>query len=169
MTCQEARDLMVECLTGSTAPDTRRGLQAHLQECEVCAAEAHGFEEMVALLRAVPEPRVSETQWQEFSSALQLRLDREAQAPWNRVKGWLRKPRVAWGTAVATAAFVVALAGTLLFRTTLPPTASKPLPPTYRGLVTESMARMTSSMATTLSIWDAQLAEAPPSPGIPGE
>jgi len=169
MTCQEARDLMVECLTGSTAPDTRRALQAHLQECEVCAAEAHGFEETVARLRAVPEPRVSETQWQEFSRALQLRLEREAQAPWNRVKGWLRRPRVAWGTAVATAAFVVALAGTVLLRTTLPPTASTPLPPNFRGFVTASMAGMTSSMATTLAIWDAQLVEAPPSPDTPGQ
>ncbi len=169
MTCQEARDLMVECFTGSTAPDTRRALQAHLQVCEVCAAEAHGFEETVARLRAVPEPRVSETQWQEFARALQLRLDREALAPWNRVKGWLRRPRVVWGTAVATAAFVVALAGSVLFRTTLPPTANKPLPPTFQGLVTASMAQMTTSMATTLAIWDAQLAEAPPSPDTPGQ
>lgn len=169
MICQEARDLMVECVTGSTPPDTRRTLLAHLQECAACAAEARTFEETTALLHAVPEPHVSKTQWQEFSSALQLRLDREARSPWSRVQQWLRRPAVAWGTAVATAAFVVVVAGSLLVRTTPPPTAFRPLPQSVGGLVTESMAQMASSMNATLAVWDSQLAEVPPSSDVPGD
>lgn len=168
MTCQEARDLMLECMTGSTPPDRRRALVAHLQTCPGCAAEVQGFEETVALLKSVPEPRVMEAQWEEFASALQGRLAREATSPWGQLRRWLRQPRVAWGTAVATATVIVILAGSTFLRPSHAPVALTNLPPAWHGLVTDSMAQMAPSMTSTLAVWDAQLAEVPPET-IPGE
>ncbi len=161
MTCTEARALMLECLTGSTPPDARRALQAHLQTCSACVSEAQGVEETVALLRAFPDPRLSEGQWAEFSHALQLRIDRESLTVWARFRRWLQVPRVAWGMAAATATLAVVLVVTTVFRTTPQPAQLVDLPATVRGLVTESMRRSSSSMATTLDLWNAQLAEAP--------
>ncbi len=161
MTCTEARALMLECLTGSTPPDTRRALQAHLQTCPACVAEAQGVEETVALLHAAPDPHLSEGQWAEFSHALQLRIDRESLTVWARFRGWLQVPRVAWGMAAATATLAVVLVVTTVFHSTPPRAQLVDLPAPLRGLVTESMRRSSSSMATTLDLWNAQLAEAP--------
>ncbi len=161
MTCTEARALMLECLTGSTPPDARRALQAHLQTCPACRMEAQGVEETVALLRAVPDPHLSEQQWAEFSHALQLRIDREGLTVGARFRRWLRVPRVAWGMAAATATIAVGLVVTTVFRSTPPSAQLVDLPAPMRGLVTESMRSSSSSMATTLDLWNMQLAEAP--------
>ncbi len=161
MICDEARALMLVCLTGSTPPDARRALQAHLESCRTCAAEAQGLEETMVLLRAVPDPQLSEAQWAEFSRTLQLRFAREPMTVWARVVRGLRMPRVAWGMAATTVAVVVVLAVTTVFRATPPPVTVADLPTAWRGMVTDSMTRAIPSMATTLDVWTAQLAEAP--------
>ncbi len=160
MTCEEARNLMLECLTGSTPPDARRALQDHLQTCQVCAAEAQGVEDTVALLRTVPDRQLSESQWGQFAQALQVRLAQETVPVWVRLMHWLRRPRVAWGTATATAALVAALVVSIAFRVPAP-VAQTDLPLAWRAMVTDSMTRAAPSMTGTLEVWTAQLAETP--------
>ncbi len=160
MTCREARDLLLECVTGSTVPDVRRALQAHLQTCGACQEEAQALEKTVTLLRAAPEPHLSEIHWAEFARALQQRLDREADTLWRRFGRWVRIPRVAWSTAAATAALVVVLGVALLGRPTPGSDTASPdsLTIAVRELVTESMARSLPSMATALDVWNAEVA-----------
>jgi len=161
MTCREARALMLECLTGSTPPDARRALQAHLDACPACAVEAQGVAETVSVLHAIPDPQLSQGQWAEFTQALQRRIDQEQLTLWSRVGRWLRVPRVAWGMAATTATLVLVLAGTTVFRSIAPPARPVELPTPIHGLVTESMRQSSSSMATTLDMWSSQLAEIP--------
>ncbi len=160
MSCREARELMLECLTGSVTPDQRRAVEGHLQTCAACRVQAHGVEETVALLRAVPEPHLSQAHWTEFMSALQHRLDRDASPVWSRFRRWVAMPRVAWRTAAAASALVVLLGVSLVVRSTpVPqPVPLAGLPEGLRGLVTESMARAMPSMASSLDIWNDQLA-----------
>ncbi len=161
MTCDEARALMLECLTGSTPPDARRALQAHLESCRTCVAEARGLEETMVLLHGVPDPQLSEVQWAEFSRTLQLRLAREPMPVWARVVRGLRMPRVAWSMAATMVAVVVVLAMATVFRATPPPVTVVDLPTAWRGMVSDSMRQAIPSMATTLDVWTTQLAEAP--------
>lgn len=161
MTCQEARDLMLVCVTGTTPPDERRALAAHLQTCADCRIEAAALEETMALLRAAPEPRLPDGHWASFMAALDRRLQQDLHHPWRWLLRRIRNPRTAWSTAAATSALVLALGIALLVhpvnRTgSLPPTA----PIGLQGLVTDSIVQAMPSMAASLDIWKAGLSAA---------
>lgn len=155
MDCQEARDLIVESLTGTTPPDVRRSLAAHLTACAACRVVAAEVEQAVHLLRAAPEPRIPEGYWAAFTAALDARVARE-KAGWRRWFGWARSPRLAWSTAAAASVLVVALG---LARLTQPagvdrgrvddPTAG------LSGLMTEAVVQTMPAMSAALESWKA--------------
>lgn len=156
--CREARDLLLETLTGSTPPDLRRRLSDHLAACEACRAEAVALEEATARLRAVPEPRLPEGYWAEFMAALDRRLAADRQRPWARIQRWVRNPIHAWSTAVAAAALVLVL--TFSLRT--PPadlarTSTADQPAAVEGLMTDAMVRSLPAMNVSLTVWKAGL------------
>jgi anti-sigma factor RsiW len=157
MNCKETKDLILESLTGTTPPDRRRGLIAHLEECSSCRREAAGMEETVAMLRAAPDPRFPEGHWTEFMSVLERRLARE-RTGWRRLIRVLRKPRVAWGTAATTSVVVVAL-GFVLFMQPFsqPDRAADETQVDLSGVVTESVVQSLPSMSTSLTSWKAGL------------
>lgn len=158
MTCQEVRALMLECLTGTTPPDTRRAILAHLEVCAACRAETETMEETVGLLRTIPEPRMSEQHWASFMGALEQRLLQET-AGWRRLFEWTRNLRLAWSTAAATSALLVALGIALLVHPTPPlgRMASSDQAIWLNSFMTESMVQSMPSMAAALDLWKAGL------------
>lgn len=154
MDCEEARDLLVESVTGTTPPDLRRALDAHLRTCEACRAQAADLARTVTVLRAVPEPHLPEGIWAGFMGELHRRLERET-AGWQRVVRWARTPRLAWSTAVASA-LVVALSAALLVR----PAPMERVPPGEQSLrlgpfLTESVVQTIPSVTAALDLWKA--------------
>lgn len=158
MNCDQANNLMLECLTGTMPPDGRRALQAHLNTCASCRRRAQEMEETVGLLRTVPEPHLPEAHWPQFMAALDRRLDRETTG-WRRFVRWVRTPRIAWSTAAATSAMVVALGIALLVQPASEfERASVEDPSAYlRGLVTDNIVQAMPSMSTALTSWKAGL------------
>lgn len=157
MDCKEARDILVECLTGTTPPDRRRALEAHLESCAACRGQAQELEESARLLRAVSEPRIPEGYWATFMAALDRRVAQEAQG-WRRFVRWVRSPRLAWSTAAAASAAVVALGIAVLLRpagqlSTVPPDPNAHI----RGFVTEAIVQSMPSMSAALDLWKAGL------------
>lgn len=160
MDCREARDLLLETLTGTTPPDVRRRLAEHLVTCEVCRSEASTLEETAVLLRAVPEPRLLEGHWAEFMAALDRRLEADRQQPWARVRRWVRTPLHAWSTAVATSAVVVALGLALLGHPVDQArisTIDQPASVQVQGLMTDAMVKTLPAMNASLAVWKAGL------------
>lgn len=158
MNCREARDLILESLTGTTPPDRRRALLAHLQECSSCRREAAEMEETVGMLRAVPEPRLQGDLWAEFMVALDRRIAEEMTG-WRWLVRLLRTPRIAWGAAAATSVVVVALA-VILFVWPFSQSeraANDDAQADLSGLVTESVVQSFPSMTTVLTSWKAGL------------
>lgn len=155
MTCKAARALMLECLTGTTPPDVRRALQAHLHTCAACRQEAQTLEETVTLLRAVPAPRLLAAYWGTFMAALERRFQHETPGTWRRLVRWLRNPRTAWSTAAATSALVVALGIALLVHPTNQIESPAPPGPTgsLHGLVTDSIVQSMPSMVAAINLW----------------
>jgi anti-sigma factor RsiW len=156
MNCQETKDLILESLTGTTPPDRRRGLIAHLEDCSSCRREAAGMEETVAMLRAAPDPRFPEGHWTEFMSVLERRLARE-RTGWRRLIRLLRTPRIAWGTAATTSIVVVALGFVLLAQPFSPSNQADESQVDLGGVVTESVVLSLPSMSTALTSWRAGL------------
>lgn len=157
MDCKEARDLILECLSGTTPPHHRRALVAHLEDCSVCRREVAEMEDTVAMLRAVPDPRLAPGHWAEFMSALDRRVVLETTG-WRRLSRLLRTPRIAWSTAAATSVVVVAL-GFVLFAQPFPrpERASDESQVDLSGVVTESLVQSFPSMSTALTSWKAGL------------
>src|SRR5574341_232084 len=114
MKCVEARELLVETLSGTTPPDLRRAVMSHLASCAGCRAEAAVLEETAQLLRGVPDAHLRDEHWDVFMTRLDARLAREQRHVWGRVQRWLRQPRHAWTAAGATAVLVAVLSFALL-------------------------------------------------------
>ncbi len=148
MNCRDARDLMLEALTTSAPPDVRRVLLVHLDACASCRAEAGQFEELVALLRVLPDPAPPAGFWPEFMTALERRLAHDG-SWWGRILRWMRTPRVSWTAAVATAVIAVIIALTF----TVAPT-SPPVPSPVSGLVTDSVRQTAPGVQATLTFWN---------------
>lgn len=160
MNCSEARHLIIECMTGTTAPDTRRALAAHLETCAACRAVAADTAPMVSLLRAAPEPRVPEGQWAAFMRALDGRLARETSG-WRRLVPWMRSPRLAWGTAAAASVLVVALGvARLLHPAGVEQAGSGDPSLPLQGMMTESVLQTMPAMSAALDLWKAGLVAA---------
>jgi len=51
-----------------------RRLEAHLSSCAACREEAHGLQEVAALMQAHPLPEPGPDFWQDFSRELHLKL-----------------------------------------------------------------------------------------------
>jgi len=97
--CREARDLLLEAISGTTPPELRRALVRHLEACESCRHEAAALEETAALLRAVPEPPLRDGYWDAFMAGLDRRLQADRGQPLARLTRWIRTPLHAWSTA----------------------------------------------------------------------
>lgn len=156
MNCKEARDLLIECVTGTETPDRRRTLVGHLEDCSSCRTEALRMEEMVGMLRTVPEPHLPEGHWAQFMAALDRRLAEETRG-WRRLIHLFRTPRVAWSTAAATSIVVVTLGIALLVQPFSQPdrTAEDESQVDLSGVVTESVVQSLPSMTTSLASWRA--------------
>lgn len=156
MTCSEARDLLLEALSGTTPPDTRRALRSHLEGCPACRGEAEAFEHTSALLRSVPELRLPEGHWADFMTVLDRRLSAERNQPGPRVLRWIRNPVHAWSTAAATSAVVVAL-GIALLTSPTPRPASVTQDAPVQVFMTERMVTAMPAMDASLEVWRASL------------
>lgn len=153
MNCKEAKDFMLETLTGSTPPDLRRVLVAHLEDCSTCRTNAAGMEDTVAMLRAVPDPRLAPGHWAEFMGALDRRVALDTTG-WRALRRLLRTPRIAWSTAAATSVIVVVL-GFVLLTQPFTPQVSDESRVDLSGVVTESVVQSLPSMSTVLTSWKA--------------
>jgi len=167
MECPEARDLLLEALTGTTPPDARRTLRAHLASCAACRQEAAALEETASLLRAVPEPRVRPGYWAEFMAALDRALAAERCGFWRRVARWVRDPVHAWSAAAAASAVVVALV-LALFLYAAGPAAPPPPAASVRALVTDAVVDALPAMTASLTVWKASLGAAGASDDLNG-
>lgn len=148
---------MIECLTGTTPPDQRRALQAHLETCATCRAQARELEETAGLLRAAPEPRIPGGYWAAFMAALDQRVAQESQG-WRHLVRWIRNPRLAWSTAATASAAVLALGLTLLLRPAGQLSTLSPDPNTLiRGFMTEAIVQSMPSISAALDLWKAGL------------
>lgn len=156
MNCRDATDLILESLTGTTPPDRRRALLAHLDECSSCRREAAEMEESVGKLRAVGEPRLPDGHWAAFMGALERRIAQE-NAGWRRLVRFFRMSRIAWTTAAATSVAAVALAIIFLVQ----PfgrhnrAADEDAQADLSGFVTESVVQSMPSMTASLASWKA--------------
>ena len=154
-TCREARDALLEALSGTTPPELRQALTRHLEACAECRREAAALEATAGLLRSVPEPRVSQAHWDDFMARLDRALTVDRAALPARLRRWLRSPRHAWSTAAAVAAVLVTLALALLGGPA--PQALAPAPQTQaiQGFMTESIVEAQPAMNGSLSVWKA--------------
>lgn len=158
MECAEARDLLIEVLSGTTPPDVRRALRRHLENCSECRREAEALEVTSALLRSAPEPRLPEGHWADFMAAFDRRLAAERSHPWPRLVRWMRNPVHAWGTAAATAAIVTALGLTQLVGPNFPQAETiDPQAAPMQAFMTERMVSTMPSMDVSLAVWKASL------------
>jgi anti-sigma factor RsiW len=160
MTCRDVRELIVETLSGTTPPDRRRMVEAHLASCAACRAEAASVEQTMGSLRRVPERRVHGEYWDGFMVHLEARLAAERRRPWHRVRRWFRHPLHAWTTAGAAAALIVAL-GAALVVPGRPPAGVDQVPDaaTVRvlELVSPQVVEGIPAMDASLAAWKAGL------------
>jgi anti-sigma factor RsiW len=154
MDCRQARDLLLEVVTGTTVPDVRRALARHLEICPTCRREAAALEETARTLREASEPRLIAGHWEAFMAALDRALAADRSRPLARAVRWLRAPRHAWSTAAAAAALIIALALAMVGGP--PPAAQPPDPPgPVNNFMTESIVRAQPAMNGSLSVWKA--------------
>lgn len=166
-TCRQAREAMLEVATGTTGPDLRLALAGHLARCAPCRREAAALEEVAALLRAVPEPHLGPSHWDDFMARLDRALALRRRSPLARLARWLRSPRHAWGAALATAGAAVAMALALWGGGAAPPPPSAqepvqeevlqgvPVQVPLQQLMTPSMLDAQPAMDASLSVWKA--------------
>jgi len=154
-TCREARDLLVEAVSGPVPPDIRRALLHHLGTCEACRRQAAVLEETAAWLRAVPTPRPPDGHWEQFMAGLDRRLEVERTTARSRLQRWIRHPRHAW-SAAAAAALVIGVGLALLG---LPPGLPSGAPAQWaeplRGYMTPSLVDAMPAMDASLAVWKA--------------
>ncbi len=153
MTCKEARDALLETLTGRTPPDLRRGVAAHLESCADCRAEASRLEGTVDLLRAAPDPEPPDGFWPGFMARLEERNAREPVSVWARLRRRISVPALA--PAAATAIVVLVFVVSTLLRPAMGPdgAAVNPLTP----YLTDSMRTLLPSLEQTVQIWQSGL------------
>ncbi|MBI3974813.1 MAG: hypothetical protein HY334_00300 [Armatimonadetes bacterium] len=153
MTCREAREALLETVTGRTAPDLRRAVAAHLEVCPACRAEAARLEETVALLRATPDPAPPEGFWPGFMARLEERISREPVSVWARLRRRMSAPVL--GPAAATVIVVLVFVVSTLLRPGAPPastTQSQVAP-----FLTDSMRTLMPSLEETVQLWQSGL------------
>lgn len=160
MTCREVQELIVETLSGTTPPELRRMVEAHLASCAACRAEAAAAEEVARTLRRLPEASLREGHWDAFMARLDARLAAEQRRPWNALRRWLRHPRHAWSAAAATAVLLVAL-GTAVFAPALPPGppghAPVPSAASVREFISPEVVAGMPGLDASLAVWRAGL------------
>ena len=160
MTCREAQQLLVEILSGSTPPDQRRRVDAHLATCAACRAVAARVEQTMGLLREVPAARVRDDLWDGFMRVLETRLAAERRRPWARLRRWLQRPLHAWAGAAAAAALVVGLGATVMVPER-PPAAADRFPDEasvqIMEMVSPQVVEGIPGMEASLSVWKAGL------------
>ena len=153
VTCQDARNALLETLTGRTPPDLRRAVAAHLETCADCRAEAARLEETVGLLRAVPDPEAPEGFWAGFMAQLEERLAREPASLWTRLRRRISVPALA--PAAATAIVVLVFVVSTLLRPGMAPDSTAPNP--VAPYLTDSMRTLMPSLEQTVQIWQSGL------------
>lgn len=108
-TCHETQGYLQELMDGTLAPDREQRLQAHLETCPACAGE-------LALQREMRSRVAAEVPRREVPAELRQRV-REILTPQEkRVWGFLPRPVVQWGMAVATLVLIGLVPFTLLHR-----------------------------------------------------
>jgi anti-sigma factor RsiW len=159
MNCPDVRELIVETLSGTTPPDLRRAVEAHLASCAACRAEAEHLEETARALRSIPDARLRDEYWPEFMARLAARLATERDRPWNRIRRWLRNPRHAWSTAGATAALIVALGAAWLLPAgpAAQPDLTLETSATVVRLLSPQVVERMPAMNASLAVWKAGL------------
>jgi anti-sigma factor RsiW len=98
MTCEEARDQLLDAQRARLAPETRAALQTHLQTCAACGQEAAAE----ALLSEALENRLPQ-------HAAPLALKRRLAAEWPGVPTAAPRPSRRWGRYLVPAAAVAAV------------------------------------------------------------
>jgi len=119
MTCEEARDQLLDAQRARLAPETRAALRTHLQTCAACAHE----EAAEALLSEVLESRLPQ-------HAAPVALKRRLAAEWAGAPAAAPGPSRRWGRHLIPAA---AVAATVLLIV---------VPLTYRPAAERASARM---------------------------
>jgi anti-sigma factor RsiW len=160
VTCRDVRYLIVETLSGTTPPDQRRMVEAHLASCAACRADVDWVEQAMGVLRGVPEARLRDDLWDGFMTDLEVRLAAEQRRPWARLRRWFLRPLHAWATAAATAALVVGL-GVALVMPGRPPAAADRVPDDaavrVMEMVSPEVVEGIPAMDASLSVWKAGL------------
>jgi hypothetical protein len=153
--CQEARDALLETMTGRTPPDLRRSVAAHLETCADCRAEAARLEETVGLLRTDPDPDPPEGFWPGFMAQLEERIAREPVGLWARLRRRMSVPALA--PAAATAIVVMVFVVSTLLRPSLGPGPDAQTPNPLAPYLTDSMRTLLPSLEQTVQIWQSGL------------
>lgn len=107
MTCREASEYLQELMDTTLAPDLGRRLRAHLDTCSACAGE-------LTLQREIRRRVAAGVPRQEVPSALRQKV-REILAPREKwAWGFLPRPVIRWGMAVAALVLISLIPLTLL-------------------------------------------------------
>jgi len=102
VTCDKAREVLSDYLSGSLPSEEAAGVEAHLASCEGCANELEALKRTDTLLFSLSSEEAPEAVWQ----ATAARIERTPQGI--GFFDWLLSPRVGYTFAAACA--VVALA-----------------------------------------------------------
>ena len=155
MQCPEARDALLEIITGRTPPDLRRAVAVHLADCPECRAVAGELEETAALLRAVPDPAPPEGFWPNFMLRLEERV-REPVTVGGRLRRWFRTPASLVPAAATAAAALVFAISSVVLRPPLPPTAPSPAA-LVAPYIPDSMRALMPHLDEAVQIWQSGL------------
>lgn len=108
-TCHETQDHLQEFMDSTLAPHQEERLRAHLEVCAACAAE-------LALQREIRSTVAAEVPRREVPAELRQKV-REIMAPReSRIWGFLPRPALQWGMAVAALILIALVPLTLLNR-----------------------------------------------------
>ena len=114
MTCEEARDQLLDAQRARLAPETRAALRTHLQTCAACAHE----EAAEALLSEVLESRLPQ-------HAAPVALKRRLAAEWAGAPAAASSPSRRWGRYLIPAAAVAATVLLIVVPLTYQPAAER--------------------------------------------
>ena len=114
MTCEEARDQLLDAQRARLAPETRAALQTHLQTCAACAHE----EAAEALLSEALESRLPQ-------HAAPVALKRRLAAEWAGAPAAAPSPSRRWGRYLIPAAAVAATVLLIVVPLTYQPAAER--------------------------------------------
>ncbi len=108
-TCRETQEYLQEIMDATVTPDRERRLQAHLDICSTCARE-------LALQRQMRSRVAADVSRREVPAELRQKV-REILTPKEKqVWGFLPRPALQWGMAVAALALISLVPLTLLDR-----------------------------------------------------